>query len=360
MSNVILENKYPKTSWANSTEIDIQKSLGGDFSLSVGDFVGRSEYYIADSSNINKEFIKVLIRDPENDDIQRRVTGEQLASELDFPCVPRFSPLTSKRIVESSRYPGDYYVVSDFKEGVLPLSSEGSGIDNSIINSFGRFIQSLETIAIPSAFSGRKAADSVGMLYFLSKLEESATLSLLPRGGAEVLSLIRGESDLISELYFEIEGKCERSVFSHGDLKASQLLQADDGSVFVCDWEECGAAPVLSDLSFAAADLFYGQIRSIVDEHLAKTEDWRGLSKAYDEAAEKAANQVLHLVDGYVGARGDPLSRTEERLFEARLGLAGLFRLYTVSAKSNVVRPRELALASIGVQIASDRGLTFF
>lgn len=360
MSNIILENNYPRNRWVDSTETDIQQSLGGNFSLSVGEFVGRSEYYIADSNNIDKEFIKVLIRDPENDDILRRVTGEQLASELDFPRVPRFSPLTSKRIVESSRYPGDYYVVSDFKEDVLPLSSEHSAIDNSIINSLGRFIQSLETIAIPPAFSGRKAADSVEMLYFLSRLEKSTTLPLLPRGGAEALSLIRGESDIISELYFEIESKCGRSVFSHGDLKTSQLLQSDDGSVFVCDWEECGAAPILSDLSFTAADLFYGQIRCIVDEHLAKNEDWRGLSKIYDEAVEKAANQVLHLVDGYVSARGEPLSRTEKRLFEMRLGLAGLFRLYTVSAKSNVVRPRELALASIGVQIASDRGITFF
>ncbi|CAB0792816.1 hypothetical protein FRC0421_00743 [Corynebacterium diphtheriae] len=343
--------------WARATECDIRKSLGGDLSVSVGEFVGRGDYYIAHSEGVGTLFIKALLFNQEDDNILRRISGERLAGELSLPSDGLFSPLISKNIVESCCYPGDYYVVSDFEENSDALSSSDPSISDVIVNKLGRFIYSLERISIPPRFAERKAADAVEMLYFLSRLDEAETLSSLARGGNEVLAIIRSEADLISELCSEVRGKSVRSGFSHGDLKLSQLLQKKDGSILVCDWEECGVAPAMNDLSFAAADIFYSQIRRIVDDYLDHAEDQFSLQDIYDNAVGLAIDKIHHLVNGYVNASGEALSQDEKRVFEIRLGLAGLFRLYTVSAKTNAPRPRELALASIGMQVAAGQGI---
>lgn len=113
----------------------------------------------------------------------------------------------------------------------------------------------------------------------------------------------------------------------------------------------------MNDLSFAAADIFYSQIRRIVDDYLDHAEDQFSLQDIYDNAVGLAIDKIHHLVNGYVNASGEALSQDEKRVFEIRLGLAGLFRLYTVSAKTNAPRPRELALASIGMQVAAGQGI---
>lgn len=359
-TNSVQIPKNSKIHWSEATENDIQRSLGGDSVISVGDFVGRSEYYISDLGEAGKEFVKVLLRDSEDDNVLRRVSGENLARKLFLPSHPPFQPLVSSRTIESYGYPGDYYVVTEFREGTQPLSPDGSSIEDISLYKLGEFIQKLESTELPMAYSGRKASDPIEILFFLSDPERSSVLPSLPRGGGEVLSILRAEGKQIRELVIEARAGTSQVGFSHGDLKLSQLLQSDDGAIFLCDWEECGAAPVMNDLAFLASDLFYSQIRSVVDEQIENSKRQELLQVVYDTAVSQAIDIISPLIEGYLQAKGKDLSRSEKRTFEIRLGLGGLMRLYTVSAKSNSARPRELALASIGMQMACGHGLNIF
>ena len=341
--------------WATATLRDIQVSLGDIHNLQVGHFLGRSEYFTAEASDDTPLFIKTIIQKFANDDSERRFEGEHLANTITIASSSSVSPLTASRVIQSNTFPGDYYIVSRLQDESDPLQVGSGFLSISELEDIGHFVHLMGTSTVPKRFRKRRAGDTIPSLLHFLRPDSTEPWKNVSNGARQVASIIRWEADLLRSLADELGKLPSVPVFSHGDLKFSQFLKHSKTNHFMlCDWEECGISTHLNDLSSLSADLFYSLIREIVDDNIGHTSDTNSIQTLYDESIKKAERAVSHILSGYVGARRYPFSKEELRAIQIRIGLMGLLRLYSASINTAEARPRELALASIGMQIATN------
>lgn len=338
--------------WANATFNDIEDSLEGSFDIEPGQYIGRGEYFVATSGTGSEKFIKVVLGDGIDSELNRRIEGEILASSLHLPSTDLISPVVIQYVKESSNFPGDFYIVSDFKDDTETLELSKASLPLTDLAKIGAFLFRLESVTVPPQNPARRAMDVLDGLSLLANKGNIETGAQLTKGTIQALEIINQEATNIENALEKVTKVGSRKFFSHGDLKFSQfLINGETGKIFLCDWEECGSAHFANDLCFLAGDLFYSTIRELVDTNIKNIKGSSIIQEAYDNATLEAVSKVNAILTGYSSERGYSLTSDEKRIISIRIGLAGLFRLYTVSAKSNELRPRELALASIGMQI---------
>ncbi|SDS70653.1 MULTISPECIES: phosphotransferase family protein [Corynebacterium] len=347
------DNRSEARNWTTATRRDLKVTLGEFSNFEVGDFTGRGEYFVVELKESGKKFIKTILRKDFLDDSSRRAEGELLASMAEIPSTSRIAPLTPTQVLQSTQFSGDFYAVSTFKEHTRNLYADRKLLDPGLLMDLGEFTYRLGSTAVPRNFETRRASDSILSLLHLSESRASAEWSQSSRGAHQAISIVQSESPKIKALIEELNSFPDPPVFSHGDLKLAQFIEPlGEDKILLCDWEECGVSSHLADLCFLCSDVFYSQVRSQTDDDMAGESDPALIQESYDSAVANASTQVSRVLTGYLNARRKPFSDGERRAIEIRIGLSGLYRLFTVGVKGSDLRPRELALASIGMQIA--------
>lgn len=341
------------SSWSTATERDIGLALKGVHSVETASFVGRGDYFLASSVSGTRKFIKVILHDGYDHGAMRRVQGERLAAEITLPEMLLIRPLVSERVVESPGYPGDFYVVSEYLDNTFSLDSVKEDLSEVELNSLGEYIAKIEQVDFSDRAESRRATDIVAGLEYLSKAKIGDLGLPKTRAANQVLEILGNEAHHIEGLAGEVYSKSSNRSFSHGDLKFSQFIKRTETSeLFLCDWEECGKSLFANDLCYLASDLFYSTIRKAVDRELLGSSSHARAREVFDLAIQYAGDKVKAILKGYLKVHGLKFSEDEKRVINIRIGLAGLFRIYSASGKVNEIQPRELALASIGMEMA--------
>ncbi|WP_426726779.1 hypothetical protein ACEN17_10100 [Corynebacterium rouxii] len=223
--------------------------------------------------------------------------------------------------------------------------------EESILKLLGSFVYKLSKVQLPVNFQNRKANDSVVLLENI--LKNTTAISSKSRGVFTFLKVIEKDKDTLLEIINKLNNLNKNIFFSHGDLKLGQFLKdSSKKHIYLCDWEECGFASELNDVCALGADIFYTYITSNAYSKLTEIKDHRDVNKVYDLLVQQATIFLKTFLKGFCSERGEKYSDREKEIIRLRLGIMGLYRLYTSSINSNQLNHKELAGASIGMHVA--------